>query len=130
MVRVSSLTVRDQIYFRDLVRRARITFESLRIQITHNQLKAEFLGLMERQKNSRSDLKASALMADRDLWLNRDKRIIGSIPGISIGDCFFFRMELCVLGLHGQVQAGIDYVTAGQSASGEPVATSVIVSGG
>jgi len=52
------------------------------------------------------------------------------MPGISVGDAFFFRMELCVLGLHGQVQAGIDYVSAGRSASGEPIATSIIVSGG
>ncbi|KAJ4785515.1 hypothetical protein LUZ62_036761 [Rhynchospora pubera] len=130
MVRVTSLTLPDQIYFRDNVRRARITFESLRIQITHNQLKAEALGLIEHQRNSRPDLKAAALMADRELWLNRDKRIIGSIPGIAVGDCFYCRMELCVLGLHGQVQAGIDYVRATQSSSGEPIATSIIVSGG
>ncbi|XP_072960121.1 histone-lysine N-methyltransferase family member SUVH2-like [Typha angustifolia] len=128
MVRVSSLNPRDQIYFRDLVRRARITYECLRTLLMKEEDKAETLGLLTRR--TRADLRAAALMADRELWLNRDKRIIGSIPGIGVGDAFFFRMELCVLGLHGQVQAGIDYVSATRSASGEPVATSIIVSGG
>ncbi|XP_024985495.1 histone-lysine N-methyltransferase family member SUVH9-like isoform X2 [Cynara cardunculus var. scolymus] len=40
------------------------------------------------------------------------------------------RMELCVVGMHGQAQAGIDYLTSSQSSNGEPIATSVIVSGG
>lgn len=138
LVRVSSLGVRDQIYFRDLVRRARITFECLRGLLLRDDERAESLGLagvagfaggVDRRR-VRADLRAAALMGDHDLWLNRDRRIVGSMPGISVGDAFFFRMELCVLGLHGQVQAGIDFVTAGRSASGEPIATSIIVSGG
>lgn len=78
----------------------------------------------------RSDLKASATMRSRGLWLNRDKRIVGAIPGICIGDVFLYRMELCVVGLHGQPQAGIDYLPGSMSSNGEPIATSVIVSGG
>ncbi|KAL0376847.1 UNVERIFIED_CONTAM: Histone-lysine N-methyltransferase family member SUVH9 [Sesamum calycinum] len=69
-------------------------------------------------------------MREHGLWLNRDKRVVGDIPGVSIGDVFFFRMELCVIGLHGQAQAGIDYVPSSQSSNGEPIATSIIVSGG
>lgn len=137
LVRVSSLSVRDQIYFRDVVRRARITFESLRSLLLKDDERAEALGLAGAiglpsvdRRRVRADLRAAALMADRDLWLNRDRRIVGPIPGISVGDAFFFRMELCVLGLHGQVQAGIDYLSAGHSESGEPIATSIIVSGG
>ncbi|XP_020600139.1 histone-lysine N-methyltransferase family member SUVH9-like [Phalaenopsis equestris] len=128
MVRVSSLGEQDQIYFRDLVRRTRITFESLRVLIIRDEAKGEGLGAFG--KRSRADLKTAALMTDRGLWLNRDKRIIGSIPGIFVGDVYFFRMELCVIGLHGQVQAGIDYVPASRSSNGEPIATSIIVSGG
>lgn len=128
MVRVSSIEAPDLTYFRDLVRRARITYESLRILLIRDEERALMLGLLN--KRSRADLKAAALMTDRDLWLNRDRRIIGAIPGINIGDVYFFRMELCVIGLHGQVQAGIDYVTAARSSSGEPIATSIIVSGG
>ncbi|MQM01774.1 hypothetical protein Taro_034532 [Colocasia esculenta] len=129
MVRVSVSAANDLRYFRDLVRQTRSTFESLRALL----LRVEegdgggppFLG-----KRSRADLKAAALMTQRGLWLNRDKRIIGSIPGVSVGDIFFFRMELCVIGLHGQVQAGIDHVPASGTPNGEPIATSIIVSGG
>ncbi|GKG54185.1 histone-lysine N-methyltransferase family member SUVH9-like protein, partial [Tanacetum coccineum] len=32
--------------------------------------------------------------------------------------------------MHGQAQAGIDYLTSSQSSNGESIATSVIVSGG
>ncbi|WOL06195.1 hypothetical protein Cni_G14927 [Canna indica] len=129
MVRASSLSVRDQLHFRDVVRRTRITFDSLRCLLIREEDKGEAFEAIWGKK-TRPDLKASSLMGDRDLWLNRDRRIIGSIPGISIGDVFFFRLELVVLGLHGQSQAGIDYVPASRSATGEPIATSIIVSGG
>jgi euchromatic histone-lysine N-methyltransferase len=64
------------------------------------------------------------------LWLYRDKRIVGPIPGVYVGDVFLFRMELCVVGLHMQIQAGIDYLSKSMCSNGEPIATSVIVSGG
>ncbi|THU74703.1 hypothetical protein C4D60_Mb04t36190 [Musa balbisiana] len=136
MVRVSSIGPRDRLYFRGLVRRTRITYDSLRALLLLRDEDRGGTFLREEAfvaawgRRTRPDLRAAALMTDRDLWLNRDRRIIGSIPGISVGDVFFFRMELCVVGLHGQVQAGIDYVPASRSASGEPVATSIIVSGG
>ncbi|PIA40061.1 hypothetical protein AQUCO_02500050v1 [Aquilegia coerulea] len=127
MVRVTDLGIEDQIYFRDLVRRTRMVYEALRIFLIQEEDNEKGLGFGKRM---RADLKAASLMKDRGGWLNRDKRIIGSIPGVYIGDVFFFRMELCVIGLHGQAQAGIDYVPISQSSSGEPVATSIIVSGG
>ncbi|KAF9609565.1 hypothetical protein IFM89_017204 [Coptis chinensis] len=127
MVRVTDLGIEDQIYFRDLVRRTRMMYESLRIYLHQEEENVRGSGF---GKRARGDLKAATLMKDRSLWLNRDKRIIGSIPGVFIGDVFFFRMELCVIGLHGHAQAGIDYVPVSQSSSGEPVATSIIVSGG
>ncbi|GJW06905.1 histone-lysine N-methyltransferase family member SUVH9-like protein [Tanacetum coccineum] len=80
--------------------------------------------------HARGDLKAASVMNDRGLWLNRDKRIVGAIPGVHVGDVFFFRMELCAVGMHGQAHAGIDYLTSSQSSNGESIATSVIVSGG
>ncbi|GKB15656.1 histone-lysine N-methyltransferase family member SUVH9-like protein [Tanacetum coccineum] len=69
-------------------------------------------------------------MKDRGLWLNRDKRIVGTIPGVHVWDVFFFRMELCLVGMHGQAQVGIDYLTSSQSSNRESIETSVIVSGG
>ncbi|KAH7836193.1 hypothetical protein Vadar_033577 [Vaccinium darrowii] len=126
LVRVLDLGLEDQRYFRDLVRKTRMIYDSLRI---FAEEKRRQLGL-ERRTAARGDLKAASVLRDRGLWLNRDKRIVGSIPGVYVGDLFFFRMELCVVGLHGQSQAGIDYVTASHSSNGEPIATSVIVSGG
>ncbi|KAJ6430280.1 hypothetical protein OIU84_021642 [Salix udensis] len=127
LVRVTDLGIEDQRYFRDLVRRSRMVYDSLRILsvLDEEKRRGERLG-----RRARGDLRAAATMRDCGLWLNRDKRIVGSIPGVQIGDVFFFRMELCVVGLHGQPQAGIDYLPASQSSNREPIATSIIVSGG
>nr|GEZ66842.1 histone-lysine N-methyltransferase family member SUVH9-like [Tanacetum cinerariifolium] len=78
----------------------------------------------------RNDLRVVAIMWENDLWLNIDKWIVGPVPGVSIGDVFFFWMELCVLGIHGVPQAGIDFLSASMSLNKEQIVTSVIVSGG
>ena len=127
LVRVTDLKIEGQRYFRDVIRRTRMIYDSLRVLTS---LEEEKRLELPSPKKPRGDLKASSLMRDRGLWLNRDKRIVGSIPGIYIGDVFFFRMELVVVGLHGQPQAGIDYLPSSQSSNGEPIATSVIASGG
>ncbi|XVF66376.1 hypothetical protein PTKIN_Ptkin10aG0030900 [Pterospermum kingtungense] len=127
LVRVTNLGIEDERYFRDVVRRTRMMYDSLRILAIVEEDKRTGPG---NGRRARGDLRAAAVMRDRGLWLNRDKRIVGAIPGIEIGDMFFFRMELCVVGLHGQVQAGIDYLPASQSSNGESIATSIIVSGG
>ncbi|XP_050216727.1 histone-lysine N-methyltransferase family member SUVH9-like [Mercurialis annua] len=127
LVRVTDLGIEDQRYFREVVRRTRMLFDSLRIFCVLEEERRRGDSLVRR---ARGDLLASSVMRDRGLWLNRDKRIVGSIPGVEVGDIFFFRMELCVVGLHGQVQAGIDYLPGSQSSNHEPIATSVIVSGG
>lgn len=105
-----------------------MTYESLRLFLIQEEERGS--GNIGCPKRIRADLKAAAAMMDRGLWLNRDKRIVGPIPGVHVGDQFFFRMEMCVIGLHGQVQAGIDYVSAARSVCREPIATSIIVSGG
>ncbi|KAL6002241.1 Histone-lysine N-methyltransferase member suvh2 [Asimina triloba] len=129
MVRVTQLGIQDHQQFRMSVRSVRMIFESLRLFSIQEEERA-MLSSGVTVKRVRGDLKASAAMMDRGMWLNRDKRIIGSIPGIHVGDQFFFRMEMCVVGLHGQVQAGIDYVAGTRRTNGEPIATSIIVSGG
>ncbi|KAI4338074.1 hypothetical protein L6164_016427 [Bauhinia variegata] len=127
LVRVTDLRIADQRHFRDVMRRTRLIYDSLRVLATvEEERRSEFAC----QKRLRGDLRAASLMRNRGMWLNRDKRIVGSIPGIDIGDLFFFRMELVVVGLHGQAQAGIDYLPGSMSSNGQPIATSVIVSGG
>ncbi|KAH7573152.1 hypothetical protein ACOSP7_006608 [Xanthoceras sorbifolium] len=127
LVRVQDLGMDDQKYFRDVVRKTRMLYDSLRIISVDEEEKRRGLG---QGRRARGDLTAASMMRDNGLWLNRDKRIVGPIPGINIGDLFFFRMEMCVIGLHGQAQAGIDYLPGSQSVNGEPIATSIIVSGG
>ncbi|XP_052190978.1 histone-lysine N-methyltransferase family member SUVH9 [Diospyros lotus] len=123
LVRVMNMGADDHRYFRDVVRKTRMVYNSLRVFAVAEEEKR--FG-----RRCRADLKAAAVMKERGLWLNRDRRIVGSIPGVFVGDLFFFRMELCVVGLHGQAQAGIDYLGATHSSNGEPIATSIIVSGG
>uniref|UniRef100_A0A8R7PYK4 Uncharacterized protein n=1 Tax=Triticum urartu TaxID=4572 RepID=A0A8R7PYK4_TRIUA len=63
------------------------------------------------------------------LCLNRDKRIVGPVPGVFVGDAFNYRAELLVVGLHNQTQADIGYVPASKVDGGHPVATSIVSSG-
>lgn len=127
LVRVTDLRMEDDRYFRDIIRRTRMVYDSLRVLTSvEEEKRCDSPNI----RKLRGDLRAASLMRDRGMWLNRDKRIVGAIPGIYIGDLFFFRMELVVVGLHGQPQAGIDYLPSSQSTNGEPIATSVIVSGG
>ncbi|KAL4578480.1 hypothetical protein LXL04_014603 [Taraxacum kok-saghyz] len=129
LVRVTNLGVEDERYFRDVVRKTRMMYDSLRVFVTMEDEKRRN-NVFGRIPRARGDLKASSVMKDRGLWLNRDKRIVGAIPGVYVGDIFFFRMEICVVGMHGLPQAGIDYLTSSQSSNGDPIATSIIVSGG
>ncbi|KAL9237722.1 hypothetical protein vseg_012238 [Gypsophila vaccaria] len=124
LVRVTNLSIEDQRYFRDIVRRTRMLYDALWIYTMADEVDRMRMGGGRR----RGDLKAATLMRDKGLWLNMDTRIVGSVPGVYIGDMFYFRMELCVVGLHGQSQAGIDYLVP--SNHGEPIATSIVVSGG
>ncbi|KAE8688410.1 flavin-containing monooxygenase YUCCA3-like [Hibiscus syriacus] len=78
LVRVTNLGMEDEMYFRNVVRRTRMMYDSIRILATTEE----------------------------------------------------GRGRLCMMGLHGQVQAGIDYLPGSQSSNGEPIATSIIVSGG
>ncbi|CAN8324288.1 unnamed protein product [Cochlearia groenlandica] len=126
LVRVTNVGPGGDRQFREIVRKTRMLYDSLRIYLTTEYKR----GLNVTGKKGRQDCKAASIMKDRFLWLNRHKRIVGSIPGVEIGDIYFFRLELCVVGLHGHPQAGIDYLIGSRSSNGEPIATSVIVSGG
>ncbi|CAH2079462.1 unnamed protein product [Thlaspi arvense] len=127
LVRITDIGSEGERQFREIVRKTRMIYDSLRIYLIMEE-RREGLGIGRRR--GRPDSKAASMMKERLLWLNRDKRIVGSIPGVQVGDIFFFRLELCVMGLHGQTQAGIDYLIGSRSSNGEPIATSVIVSGG
>ncbi|CAA3017331.1 histone-lysine N-methyltransferase, H3 lysine-9 specific SUVH1-like [Olea europaea subsp. europaea] len=75
----------------------------------------------------RPDLKAGALLMTKGVRTNNTKRI-GHVPGVEVGDIFFFRMELCIVGLHFPSMAGIDYLKT--TMNEETVAVSIVSSGG
>ncbi|KAK4392566.1 Histone-lysine N-methyltransferase, H3 lysine-9 specific SUVH1 [Sesamum angolense] len=77
----------------------------------------------------RPDLKAATLLMTKGVRTNSTKRI-GHVPGVEIGDIFFFRMELCLVGLHAPSMAGIDYMSVKITMDEEPVAVSIVSSGG
>ncbi|XP_047062758.1 histone-lysine N-methyltransferase family member SUVH9-like [Lolium rigidum] len=117
MVRATVTTPADLLLVRNVSRRARLTFEALR-------------GHYTRRGKSRADMVALSTMLSRNLCLYRDKRIVGPVPGVFVGDVFNYRAELIVVGLHNHTQAGIGYVPASLVSEGHPVATSIVSSGG
>nr|GEZ90026.1 histone-lysine N-methyltransferase family member SUVH9 [Tanacetum cinerariifolium] len=137
LVRVLNLGIEDEIAFRETVRRTRMIYDSLRIYLALEDEKRKAStsssnvgSTSARVPKVRNDLRVVAIMRENDLWLNMDKWIVGPVPGVSIGDVFFFRMKLCVLGIHRVPQAGIDFLSASMSLNKEQIVTSVIVSGG
>ncbi|XP_010251776.1 PREDICTED: histone-lysine N-methyltransferase, H3 lysine-9 specific SUVH1-like [Nelumbo nucifera] len=76
----------------------------------------------------RADLRAGTIMLNNGLRANTRKRI-GAVPGVEIGDVYFFRMEMCLVGLHAPCMAGIDYMSLRYDQEEEPVAVSIVSSG-
>lgn len=97
--------------------------------MTFDALRRRILQLDEiNNVTRRPDMKAGSAMADYDLRANKVKRI-GPIPGVAVGDIFFFRMELLLVGLHSQSMAGIDSAVVRFGDAAEAVAVSVVSSG-
>lgn len=106
---------------REIVESVHMTFEALR---------RRHLQLDETQDASkRADLKAGAIMMASNIRANSGKRI-GTVPGVEIGDIFYFRMELCIIGLHAPSMGGIDYMTAKFANDEDPVAICIVSAGG
>ncbi|KAM1758925.1 hypothetical protein ACFX11_007993 [Malus domestica] len=74
----------------------------------------------------RVDYSAAKILKDKGKYVNTGKQILGTVPGVEVGDEFHYRVELTIVGLHRQIQGGIDYVKHG----GKILATSIVASGG
>ncbi|XP_002965975.2 histone-lysine N-methyltransferase family member SUVH9 [Selaginella moellendorffii] len=85
--------------------------------------------LRSADKAGRADLNAGKAMRQQGMWLNRVK-YFGHVPGVEVGDVFHFRVELCIVGLHGHIQGGISWIGGDDNKWGEPVANSIVLSGG
>ncbi|KAI4992836.1 hypothetical protein ZWY2020_007149 [Hordeum vulgare] len=74
------------------------------------------------------NLKAGSIMMSAELRLSKNKRI-GEVPGVEVGDMFYFRIEMCLVGLNSQSMAGIDYMSAKFGNEEDPVAISIVSAG-
>ncbi|KAF8762450.1 hypothetical protein HU200_009414 [Digitaria exilis] len=88
----------------------------------------------EKRPSKRPDLKAITKMQETNAVLYPEKRI-GHLPGIDVGDQFYSRAEMVVLGIHSHWLNGIDYM--GMKYEGKkgyenftfPLATCIVMSG-
>jgi euchromatic histone-lysine N-methyltransferase len=72
----------------------------------------------------RPDLEATKRMTqDKQTF---DWKGVGHVPGTAVGDFFYYRTELYVVGLHRAMQAGISQVDLG----GDKIGCSIVASGG
>ncbi|CAK8564864.1 unnamed protein product [Lathyrus sativus] len=90
---------------REVVNIVLMSFDALRRRLCQ-LVNAKELNL---GKITRADLKAGNICLSKGIRTNATKRI-GSVPGVEIGDIFFFRMEMCAVGLHFQSMGGIDAI--------------------
>ncbi|XP_028191207.1 histone-lysine N-methyltransferase, H3 lysine-9 specific SUVH6-like [Glycine soja] len=81
--------------------------------------------LSERANGKRVDLIALKILKENGHYVNSGKQILGAVPGVEVGDEFQYRVELNIVGLHRQIQGGIDYVKH----NGKILATSIVASG-
>ncbi|CAM8968315.1 unnamed protein product [Rhodiola kirilowii] len=109
----------------DSARYVRMVFDLLRRRISQMEDSKDATG----SGAKRPDLRAGSVLLAKGLRTNSNKRI-GAVPGISIGDIFYFRMEMCLVGLHAQSMAGIDYMSIKLDRGDEPLAVSIVSSGG
>ncbi|KAL4600356.1 hypothetical protein ACB092_11G194700 [Castanea dentata] len=110
---------------REVVTHVLMTFDALRRRLSQIEDAKELTtGIIKR-----SDLKASNILMTSGFRTNMKKRI-GAVPGVEVGDIFFFRMELCLVGLHAQSMGGIDSLVVKGDLEEEPVAVSIVSSGG
>ncbi|GJN20593.1 hypothetical protein PR202_gb07987 [Eleusine coracana subsp. coracana] len=74
------------------------------------------------------NLKAGSTMINAELRVNKNKRI-GEVPGVEVGDMFYFRIEMCLVGLNNQSMAGIDYMSTKFGSEEDSVAISIVSAG-
>lgn len=100
--------------------------ESIRLfRALCKELSREKLAAASRkEKIRRIDLKAWTILKNEGADAHGGKQFIGVVPGVEIGDRFYYRIELAVVGLHHPPQAGIDYMKQ----NGDILATSVVAS--
>ncbi|KAM7494032.1 hypothetical protein LguiB_028641 [Lonicera macranthoides] len=74
----------------------------------------------------RIDLLAAKIVKQKGKEVNTGEQIVGSVPGVEVGDEYLYRVELAIIAVHRLYQGGIDYKKVGK----QIVAVSIVASGG
>ncbi|KAL6903405.1 hypothetical protein ACP4OV_004218 [Aristida adscensionis] len=74
-------------------------------------------------RNLAYDLQAYKMFRERFPMECDDKKYVGSVPGINVGDIFHLRVELCVVGLHHPHRMSVDCL---KEDDGSTVAISIV----
>jgi euchromatic histone-lysine N-methyltransferase len=122
------MSISGQSHNSDAITRNKVR-ETLRLfqAVCRKLLQEEEAKSKERGKtNRRVDQKASKILKDKGKHVNTGEKILGSVPGVEVGDEFHYRIELNIIGLHRPSQGGIDFMKHG----GEILAISIVSSGG
>ncbi|XBI93701.1 hypothetical protein VPH35_030480 [Triticum aestivum] len=79
--------------------------------------------LEDKSREGGADLQAYKIFRDRFLAQCNDERFVGNVPGIHVGDIFYARVELCIIGLHRPHRLGIDHI---RKEDGTCIAVSIV----
>ncbi|XP_027341757.1 histone-lysine N-methyltransferase, H3 lysine-9 specific SUVH1-like [Abrus precatorius] len=109
---------------REVVNLVLMTFDALRRRLCQLEEAKE----LSSGSIKRADLKVSNTLMSKGIRTNMRKRI-GPVPGVEIGDIFFFRIELCLAGLHAPSMGGIDALHIRGEFEEETLAVSIVSSG-
>lgn len=109
---------------RQTVERVLMIFDGLRRRLTQ----IDDLRVINGAPSRQPALEAGGVLFNNNIRANAVRRV-GAIPGIEVGDIFYFRVELCLVGLHYPNMAGIDYMNVKFGEEEESVAISIVSSG-
>ncbi|KAL1802476.1 hypothetical protein DCAR_0934044 [Daucus carota subsp. sativus] len=109
---------------REMVEYVLMTFDAVRRRLSQVEEARE----APNGSIKRPDLKAGNVLMSKGVRTNMRKRI-GATPGVEIGDIFFFRFEILVVGLHGQSMGGIDTLITKGGKGDDSLAISIVSSG-
>ncbi|EEE58962.1 hypothetical protein OsJ_10648 [Oryza sativa Japonica Group] len=68
------------------------------------------------------------LMRKVGYHVNKDKRV-GEVPGVKIGDIFYSRIEMLLVGLHSNINRGIEFMSGAFINKEDKIATCIVSSG-
>uniref|UniRef100_A0A0D9X6V8 Pre-SET domain-containing protein n=1 Tax=Leersia perrieri TaxID=77586 RepID=A0A0D9X6V8_9ORYZ len=99
------------------------------VLMTFGALKRRIMQLKDVKGASKQHIfKALRFMEKAGYHVNRDKRV-GEVPGVEIGDMFYFKMEMLLVGLHSNINGGIESMSFAFAGKEEKIATCIVSSG-